>query len=603
MLSVFLTAGLPLWAQKATFEVKGPEVVAVGEVFRIEFVANSSPKSFSAPSFGGLDVIAGPSTSTVRSSRVINGTLTREDQFSHIYILQANSEGEFSISEASVKIDGKEYKTAPFTVKAIMENAQQGIQSDATQQQAQQQRQNATIAPDDILLRVDVDKDRVYKGEPVRVAFKLYTRARIGGYESVKYPSFNGFWAQDLNDNHAPQREAYNNKIYDVYVLREYLLYPQQAGTLIIDPMEMTAVAQIIIERRRQSMLDEFFGGMPDIQEVRRRVASEPFNVTVRELPAGAPASFGGAVGEFQMDAQPFQQDFPANSAVTYTVRISGSGNLPQIQAPKMSLPASFEQYNVKTTESLNTSTGGISGYRQFEYPFIARVVGDYEVKPMEFTYFSPSRLEYITLSTPRTVMRVQPDNTPRSTTGNIVSGLSKEDIKILGRDIRFIKIGTAHLHPKGKFFVGSLGYVVTVAMLGGLFAFLLVFLRKYLEERRNSALLKGKRANKVALQRFKAAETYMNAENRTGFYEEMLKALWGYMSDKLNIPVANLTKENIREELIRKGAAPEVAERYVEIIGECEYAQYAPAASGRMSELYAAGVELISKLESVLGR
>lgn len=602
LLAAFLCAVSPLRAQKATFEVRAPEVVAVGEVFRVEFVASGEPKSFEAPSFGGLDVIAGPSTSTVRSSKVVNGTLTREAQYSHIYVLQANSEGEFTISSATARIDNREYSTKNFTIKAIQETSPEASGAANANSQARPQA-SSTIAPDDILLIASVDKQRVYKGEPVRVQFKLYSRALLGGLENVKYPSFNGFWAQDVNNNYAPQREAYKDKIYDVRVLREYLLFPQQAGTLTIDPMEMTAVAQIIVERRRQSMLDEFFGGLSDVQEVRRRVVSEPVTINVRELPAGAPASFGGAVGEFEMEALPFETEFAANSAVTYTVRITGSGNLPQIQAPKLPLPATFELYNVKTTESLNTNARGISGYRQFEYPFIARVVGDFDLKPAEFTYFSPSQLKYVTLYTPQLLLRVQPDSTPRSATGNIVSGLSKEDIRILGRDIRFIKIGSANLRPKGNFFVGGAAYIAVAAVLAGLFAFLLVFLRKYLDERRNSALLKGRYANKVALLRFRAAEAHMRAENRTGFYEEMLKALWGYMGDKLNIPVANLTKENIREELIKKGVDQELACRYIEIIGECEYAQYAPAVSGRMNELYTGGIEIVSKLESVLGK
>lgn len=602
LFAVLLCVGPAAYAQKdVTFELNSPEVVAVGEIFRVEFVAsNAKPKTFNAPEFGGLDIIAGPSQSTRKSTFIENGAMTQVNQYSYVYIVQANSEGEFTISEASVEVGRDTYRTRPLKVKAIKETAssQQG-----GSQQSQQTQDPATIAPDDILLKVEVDKTSAFKGEPVRVLYKLYSRVSVGWLEERKMPAFNGFWVQQLNNSYPLQREAHNNKIYNVQVLAEYLLYPQQAGTLHIEPLEATAVAQIRVERRRQSMLDDFFGGIPDIQEVRRRVVSEPVSINVRELPQNAPSSFSGAVGEFEMTADPFPAEITANAAVTYTMKIAGSGNLPQIQAPKMYLPASFEQYNVKTTESLDNSSRGITGYRQFEYPFIARVTGDYEIHPVEFTYFSPKRLEYVTLSSPQTMVRVMPDNTPRSTTGNIVSGLSKEDIKIIGRDIRYIKLGPANLHPKGMLFMGSVLYVLIAAAVIGLFAFLLVFLRKYLQERRNSALLKGKRANKVALQRFKAAENYMDTENRTGFYEEMLKALWGYMGDKLNIPVANLTKENIREELVKKGVAAELAERYVGIIGKCEYAQYAPAASGGMDELYTLGIELVSRIESVLGK
>ena len=580
-------------AQKdVTYELRSPEVVAVGEVFRIEFTSNTQPKSFRAPDFGGLDILAGPTSSTSKFSSVSGGNMIQETKYSYVYVLQAAAEGEYTISESSVEIGRDSYKTKPITIRAIREpdrdESQQG---------------QVTVAPDDIILRAEVDKTSAFKGEPVRVTYKILYRVPVTGLENRRMPSFNGFWTQQLNNKHGIQREEYKGKIYDTQVLAEYLIYPQQSGKLVVDPMEATAVARLVTERKRQSILDDFFGGLPEVQDIRRNVGTDQITINVRELPLGAPASFSGAVGEFEMAAEPFETEITANSAVTYTLRITGSGNLPQVHAPKLQLPASFEQYNVKTTESLNTNARGINGYRQFEYPFIARVEGDYEIAPVEFTYFSPARLDYVTLRAPQLRIRVQPDNTPRQSTGGIVSGLSKEDVKMLGQDIRFIKIGQANLRPKGSFLVGSWQYFLIIAAIAGLFAFLLVTLRKSLAARRNAALLKGKRANKVALQRFRCAENYMKTGNRVGFYEEMLKALWGYMSDKLNIPVANLTKENIRDELVKKGVSPELASRYVAIIGECEYAQYAPAVSGEMHVAYSSGVELISKLESVLGK
>jgi hypothetical protein len=275
---------------------------------------------------------------------------------------------------------------------------------------------------------------------------------------------------------------------------------------------------------------------------------------------------------------------------------------MPQVQAPKLTLPASFEQYPVRTTES-PSGADGMAGSKQFDYTFIARVAGDFDIAPMEFTYFNPARGEYITLSSPASTISVAPDSTLRVAARALVSAPSKGDVRILGRDIRFIKLGSPRLRPLGAVFFGRPAYMLCVAAIVGIFAFLLVWLKKYLAERRNSVLLRGKRANSVALQRFRAAERYMKEENRTGFYEEILKALWGYMSDKLNIPVANLTKENIREELLKRGAGQDTAERYIAVIGECEYAQYAPAASARMNELYIEAVELVTTLETKLAK
>ena len=593
LVALSVTVGTTVYAQKdVTYELRSPEVVAVGEVFRIEFTANTQPKLFREPDFGGLDILAGPTSSTSKFSSVSGGNMVQETKYSYVYILQAATEGEFTISESSVEINRDTYKTRPMTIKAIKEPERSESQPGQT-----------TVAADDIILKAEVDKTSAFKGEPVRVTYKILYRVPVTGLENRRMPSFNGFWVQQLNNKHGMQREEHKGKIYDTQILAEYLIYPQQSGKLVIEPMEATAVARLVTERKRQSILDDFFGGLPEVQDIRRNVGTQQITVNVRELPLGAPASFSGAVGEFEMAVEPFETEITANSAVTYILRITGSGNLPQVHAPKLQLPASFEQYNVKTTESLNTNARGINGYRQFEYPFIARVEGDYEIEPVEFTYFSPSRLDYITLRTQPLRIRVQPDNTPRQSTGGLVSGLSKEDVKMLGQDVRFIKIGNANLHPKGSFLIGSWRYFVIVAAIAGLFAFLLVTLRKSLAARRNTALLKGKRANKVALQRFKSAENYMKTGNRVGFYEEMLKALWGYMSDKLNIPVANLTKENIRDELVKKGVSAELAARYVAIIGECEYSQYAPAVSGEMHVVYSSGVELISKLESVLGK
>lgn len=304
------------------------------------------------------------------------------------------------------------------------------------------------------------------------------------------------------------------------------------------------------------------------------------------------------------MESQLPTGSITANSAANYTVKISGTGNLPLIQAPKLNLPNSFEQYNIKTTESLNSTTAGISGYRQFEYPFIARAEGTYPVEPIEFSYFNPDLARYVTLSSKTAEVIVLPDSTGGSVPSRgMVSGMNKEDIKILGQDIRFIKLGKAQLVSRDRIFMASPLYFVLLLLIAAAFVFSLVWLQKRIRESRNAALVRGKRANKVALQRLRAANGYMKADDRRRFFEEMLRALWGYMSDKLNIPVANLTKENVREELLKRGVSAELSARFIEIISECEYAQYSPAVSGQMNDIYQGAVETISKFESVIKR
>ncbi|MFR4026734.1 MAG: BatD family protein [Alistipes indistinctus] len=281
---------------------------------------------------------------------------------------------------------------------------------------------------------------------------------------------------------------------------------------------------------------------------------------------------------------------------------MSGNGNLPLIQAPKVTMPSSFEQYNMKTTESLTHNGNGITGYRQFDYPFIPRAEGSYSVGPVEFSYFDPEQAKYVTLSAPQQNVEIKPDSTGGTSAGTgVISGVSKEDLKILDKDIRFIRIGEPQFHRRGHLYFGSWAYWLALAVLTTITAALYFYLRKHLKELQNTSLVRHKRANKVALQRLKAALGYMTADEEKPFYEEMLKALWGYMSDKLNIPVANLTKDNIREELLKRSVDAEYINRFIEIISDCEYAQYSPSSSGQMTEIYNGAVKMLSKFESLI--
>ena len=595
-------------AEKVTFEASSPLTVAVGEAFRVEFALNAYPDkgTFKAPSFEGFDVIAGPAESSGQSIQIVNGAMTKSINYTITYVLLPQAAGNVTVGAAEVTVDGTVYRSNALPIEIVNEGKSPGAggtQSRPREDSSPDVTAQNQIAKDDILLRAVVSRTSVYKGEPLRVTFKLYERVPVVGYNDVKFPSFNGFWAQELNtDNARRQRETFNGKVYETLVAKEYLLYPQQAGTLVIEPAELTAVAQVVVPGRRN--VDPFFGGGPDFVNVPRKVQSPRINIAVKPLPAGAPASFSGAVGSFTMDAVLPQERLAANSAATYTVKISGTGNLTFVQAPKLTLPASFEQYNVKTTESINTSAAGISGYRQFEYPFIARAEGTYEVEPVEFSYFDPSRMQYMTLKSKALELEITPDAKGGGDAPVVQGrGMSKEEVKLLGQDIRFIKLGSPQLRSVREPFLFSAAYWVLFFGILILFAMVYVALRRQIRESQNVALLRGKRANKVAVQRFRAAKRYMEEQNRHAFYEEMLRALWGYMSDKFNIPVANLTKENVREELHKRGVSAEESQRFTSIITKCDEAQYSPAASARMTEVYGEGVDIISRIEAMIKR
>ncbi len=591
--------------EEISFEINAPRVVAVGEPFGVEFSINAKHKDFVAPSFEGFDVIAGPSTSTSSSVQFLNGKMSQSINHTISFVLVGSSEGEFTIGEASVKADGKSYKTSPVKVKVVKEvqsGAQQGGQGGNQQKNTPQ----ATLAEDDVLIVANIDRRNVYKGQPVLVTYKLLTRVAMNA-EGQKMPSFAGFWTQRLNvDSNRWTREEYKGKLYESVPLAEYLLFPQQSGKVKVDPMEMSIVARLQVKnpRRGHDPFADFFD-VPQIQEVRRVVRSEEITLNVKPLPEGAPASFSGAVGEFEMNVTPPIDEIEANSAVTYVVKISGTGNLSMIQAPQIALPSSFEQYSVKSSESIQTTARGVSGYRQFEYPMIARAEGDFFIPALEFTYFNPRLSKYVTLTAEEYAIHVTPDSAVANGMPNaaLVSGIDKEDIKFLGRDIRFIKTSDADLHRHDKLFIfGGLWWALALGMIA-LFMVVVWWLSRLLKQLRNQAMLKGKRANKVALARFRAAEKYMKEQNTRGFYEEMLRGLWGYLGDKLNIPAADLTKENVRERLARKGVTPEDIENYVSLITDCEYAQYAPVGSVHIEDAYLRGVEAISRLEGVINK
>ena len=600
-------------AEKVTFEANSPLTVAVGEPFRVEFALNAMPDdgTFKAPAFEGFDVIAGPAEARGQSIQIVNNAMTRVINYTITYVLVPQGAGNVTVGAAEIAVEGTTYRTKPLAIEVVDEGKAPGGGGSAAGGQPQRREEASSesaaqskVAKDDILLRAIVSRTSVFKGEPLRVTFKLYERVPVVGYNDVKFPSFNGFWAQELNvDGYKWQRETYKGKVYDARVIKETLLYPQQLGKLYIEQFSLTVIAQIVTQNPQGgSLFDNFFGNGQSVEEVRKTLTAAPIQITVKDFPTGAPASFNGAVGRFQMQGDLDHDVLAANSSGVYQLKISGNGNLPLIQAPKVTMPSSFEQYNMKTTESLTHNGNGITGYRQFDYPFIPRAEGSYSVGPVEFSYFDPEQAKYVTLSAPQQNVEIKPDSTGGTSAGTgVISGVSKEDLKILDKDIRFIRIGEPQFHRRGHLYFGSWAYWLALAVLTTITAALYFYLRKHLKELQNTSLVRHKRANKVALQRLKAALGYMTADEEKPFYEEMLKALWGYMSDKLNIPVANLTKDNIREELLKRSVDAEYINRFIEIISDCEYAQYSPSSSGQMTEIYNGAVKMLSKFESLI--
>ena len=586
-------------------------ITSMGETFPVRFELNAKPDkdTFAPPSFDDFDVLAGPSVSQGSSVSIINGSMTKTVSYVITYILMPQKTGTFTIGSASIVVNGKSYSTQPTAVEVHSGASQQNIDSPQSNQHsgsvndsqsAAESNVGKSIDRDDLFLRMDVSSRSVYKGESIRAILKLYSRVNIAGSEGSKMPTFNGFWSQQVDIQQGPFRETLNGKVYEAYNIAEYLLYPQQDGTLVIEPAELTVIAQIMVQSNRG--YDPFFGGGHEVYNVRRELKTQQIAIDVKSLPEGAPDSFNGAVGRYTMTHNLSADKVVANSALTLQLKISGTGNLKFISAPKLELPNTFELYEVKSEERIQNKASGSSGYCQFEYPFIVRAEGNYDIGPVEFSYFDVDKNEYVTLATPPMSIEVTPDTSASSSSQPVVTGVKREDVRLLGQDIRFIKLGNPALRSVVTPLVLSPTYWLIIGLLLVVAVVAYLAIGKHIRDNSNVVLVKGKHANKMAVKRFRIAEKYMREHDRRAFYEEMLRALWGYLSDKFNIPVADLTREVVIEELSRRGAMVE-AENIIAVIARCEEAQYSPAASAEMNNIYDEGLEAISKIESAIKR
>ena len=585
------------WAASAqvSFTVDAPALTALGRPFNVAFTIDAEPEqnSFKAPEFEeNFDVVAGPSTSVGRSMQFINGKQSSSYNYTITYALMPRESGTFTIGSASVKVDGKTYTTRPMLVEVIAEKQGAGVKTPNTSPEG-------SIGRDDILLRLKVSDTELYKGESLRASLVLYTRVTVENIESLTMPPFDGFWSQELSFDNAPSREEYNGRVYETYKITELLLSPQESGKIVIPEAVMDVVAQVVVQDRRN--YDPIFGGR-QVYRVSRELKSAPVTINVKEFPAGAPQSFNGAVGNFSLRSTMPAAEIDANSADQIELTISGTGNLKFITAPRITLPESFEVYDTKVVDNCKVTATGTTGSLTYTYPFVARSAGAFTIPRIEFSFFNPDTQAYETLATEPFTLVVKDDGSIAASAPATSNYNYGGPMRQLDRDIRFIHTGKLPKRAAAAFILTPMYWLAIVAMVA-LFILIYAVLRKRIRERSNTVARRMRHADKMAVQRLRMAERYMNEANRHAFYEEMLHAMWGYIGDKFNIPVASLTKEKIREELYRRNVAEATAEQFCEVISRSEEAQYAPSASGEMTDIYAEAVEVISKIESAVKR
>lgn len=582
-------------AEPVRFTASAPSTVIVDKPFQLVYAVNATGKDLKVPEFTNFEVLAGPFESRSSSYQVINGKASSSLSISYTFTLQGLKTGTYSVPPASIMVDGQKHSSNGLSIKVLPDDGSDAAGSSAAQSGAS----TAKITNDKIFIRTNISKSSVYEQEPVVVTYKLYTLADVAGMNNMKMPDFNGFLKQELDQSQNKQLsyENFNGKNYGTIVLYQVLLYPQRTGDITIDKASFEAVIRVQNKTQVRSIFDDFFDSYTNVNKA---LVAPAVKVKVYPLPGVKPAGFSGTVGQLSMSSTISATQVKANEAVTLKVVISGSGNMKLIKNPDIELPEGFEIYDPKVNNNFKTTLSGVSGTKTIEYLFIPRNAGDFEIPAAEFVYFDLQEKTYKTLRTPVYNLKVSKGEGGES----VVSGnyVNKEDVKQLGKDIRFIETKPFKLTKKTEPVFGTVeGWILyLIPLLVALFLFF-VLKRKALENS-NIEFVRNKKANKQAQKRLKMAQKLLNEGKKDKFYEEVLKAVWSYLSDKLAIPAASLTKERVEAELTEKGVNADAIKQFTDILNTCEFARYAPnSGQQEMGNLYAEAIEAISNLEDII--
>lgn len=586
-------------ADKVRFVAEAADVVVSGDQVRLVFTVNSQDiKDFRAPSIKGFDVLMGPSRSQQSSIQIINGKRTSNSSTAFTYILLAGSPGTYTIPAASVEVNGEKVFSNAISIKVLPQDQNSGNSGNNGGGSASSSRSQAAgsrISANDLFITATASKTTVHEQEAILLTYKVYTVVNLRQLYG-KMPDLKGFHTQEVE---LPQQktftlEHYKGRNYNTTVWSQYVLFPQQTGKLEIPSITFDGV--VAQQTVSDDPFDAFFNGGGHV-EVKKKITTPKVVINVQPLPA-KPAGFSGAVGEFKLASSINATDVKTNDAVTIKLTLSGTGNMKLIGTPEVKFPQDFEIYDPKVTDDYKLTSNGLTGTKTFEYLAIPRHAGNFTIPAVEFTYFDLKSNSYKTLKTEAYNLKVAKG---QGNADQVISDFTnKESVKMLGKDIRFIKLGDSSLRPKGDFFFGTVGYYLCYLIPLLLFVVFAVIYRQKALENANVAKVKTKKANKVATRRMKLAGKLLTENKKNEFYDEVLKALWGYISDKLSIPVSQLSKDNIEAELTNYGVQEALIAEFIGVLNECEYARYAPGNENEaMDKVYSASVEVISKMEN----
>jgi hypothetical protein len=587
-----------LRAQDISIKAEYPSVVNAGEQFTVMWTVNSGGGEFAAPSFNGFMKLIGPQTSYSSSTQIINGKMSHSTSYSYVYYLQSVKEGKYVIAPAEFTIKGKSYSSDSLYIEVIGNSAQQ--QNVTTGSNAGASSSEVEHAGNDIFVNLSLSRKDVYLGEYIAASVKLYTRVNLSGINEIKYPAFNNFLKSDIATPPLTslKQENVRGTIYGTGVVQQFLLYPQVIGEIEIEPVQISVLVQ-----QKAGQSDPFFGDFfTSFQTVPRAVASQPLKINVKPLPGVKPADYSGVVGQLNIKAALSKDTVHVNDPVNFNITISGTGNLKVAASPSLKLSPDIEVYDPKITDDIKNSMNGTAGQKTFEFLLIPRHNGDYTIPAVTYSYFNPSAGRYEKLTTKEFHFHAKKGSDQNNAGITVYGGVPKEDVKYLGKDIRFIKSDPGNLAKTSNIILTSRSFYSYYAFTAIAF-FIVLFLRRE-HIRRNSDLIqvRNRKAGKVAVKRLHNAAICLKNDKIDNFYEEILKSIWGYLSDKLNIPVSDLTRTNALMVLSENGIDEQLLNSLVSILDTCEYARYAPSSSETgASDIYDKASLFIKSVENLL--
>ena len=582
---IFLLAIIPMMAQ---IRVSAPQQVAVGEQFRLQYtISTTDVKGFRAGSIpDAFEVLMGPSTSTQQSIQMINGHTTQSSSVTYTYILAAVKKGSFVISGAHATVNGKSMfsNSVKITVSGSAQNQQYGMQGGS-----QVRPSGSHISGNDLFIKVSANKTRVHEQEPILLTYKVYTQVELTQLEG-KMPDLTGFHTQEIP---LPQQKSFhietvNGRPYRCVTWSQYLMYPQMTGKLQIPSITFKGI--VVQENRNVDPFEAFFNGGSGYVEKKRNIIAQGMTVQVDPLPQ-KPSNFSGGVGKFTISASLDHPKVKAGDPVKVRIVVGGNGNLKLIKQPELVLPKDFDKYDAKVTDKTKLTAYGLTGNMLYDVLIVPRNQGKYQLQPIELTYFDTSANKYKTIRTSPMILEVEKGS---GKVGDVADYSQPKD-----KDIRFIHNGAPEVVKPNDYFFGSTLYIILNALVVLIFFVLLIVFRKQAMEMANIDAMRGKKANKVAGKRLKLAAKLMAAGKSSEFYDEVLRALWGYVADKLSIPVSKLSRENIAEKLSARNASQSDIDTFLEALDECEFERYAPGdAAGNMQKTYDKAVSAITNIE-----